>query len=155
MGDDLGAMSFPTFGGGKLANATCIGSSGGLSIPRWSKDPKVAGEFIDFLLSAERVNAFYDQVGVIPLSSRFDGSSFDPGSVADLRYEMLTSRPITFCPSLMTPTQINEQGYYVAAQEVALGSATPEEAAKLIDDVIAQWRQENPDKLSQLVEWLS
>ena len=155
MGDDLGVMPTPTFGTGKLADATCIGSSGGLSIPTWSNDPVVAGEFVDFLLSEERVNAFFDQVGVIPLSSRFDGSQLEPGSVSSMQYDILTAKPITFCPSLFTPVQVNEQGTYIAGQEVALGTMTPEEAAKLIDEVILQWRTENPDKLEQLIEWLS
>jgi ABC-type glycerol-3-phosphate transport system substrate-binding protein len=155
MGDNLGVMPFPTFGTGKLADANCIGSSGGLSIPSWSNNPVIAGEFIDFLLSEERVNAFFDQVGVIPLSNRFNGSKLEPGSVSEMQYKILTDRPITFCPSLFTPVQVNEQGFYIAAQEVALGTMTPEEAAKLIDDVILQWRTENPDKLDQLVEWLS
>jgi ABC-type glycerol-3-phosphate transport system substrate-binding protein len=154
MGADLGVMSIPTFGTGKLANATCIGSSGGLSIPKWSKDPKLAGEFIDFLLSAERVNAFFDQVGVIPLSTHFDSSHIKPGSVSEIQYKIL-SGPITFCPSIFTPVQVNEQGTYVGAQEVALGTSTPEQAAKLIDDIIKKWDTENPDKLKQLVQWLS
>jgi len=154
MGDNLGVMPFPTFGTGKLASATGIGSSGGLSIPKWSNDPVVAAEFIDFLLSTERVNAFFDQVGVIPLSNRFDGSRLTPGSPSALQYSILTG-PITFGPSLFTPVQVNEQGTYLAAQGVALGTMTPEEGAKLIDSVILQWRTENPDKLQQLVEWLN
>ncbi len=101
------------------------------------------------------MNAFFDQVGVIPLSNRFNGSKLEPGSVSEMQYKILTDRPITFCPSLFTPVQVNEQGFYIAAQEVALGTMTPEEAARLIDDVILQWRTENPEKLDQLVEWLS
>jgi ABC-type glycerol-3-phosphate transport system substrate-binding protein len=154
MGDNLGAMRSPAFGTGKFANATGIGSSGGLSIPRWSKDPKLAGEFIEFLLSEERVNAFFDQVGVIPLSSRFDGSRLEPGSVSEMQYNILKG-DVTFAPSLFVPVQVNEQGFYIAGQGVALGTMTPEEGAKLIDEVIVRWRTENPEKLDQLVEWLS
>ena len=155
MGDNLGVMPFPIFGTGKLANATGIGSSGGLSIPSWSNDPVIAGQFIEFLLSEERVNAFFDQVGVIPLSNRFDGSRLEPESVSAMQYGILTDRPIAFAPSLFTPVQVNEQGTYLAAQGVALGTMTPEEGAELIDSVILQWRTENPDKLQQLVEWLN
>jgi raffinose/stachyose/melibiose transport system substrate-binding protein len=155
MGDDLGGMPTPTFGTGKFADASCIGSSGGLSIPSWSDDPELAGEFIEFLLSEERVNSFFEQVGALPLNNRFDGSIIEPGSVSEMRYEIVFEKPVTFCPSLFTPVQVNEQGFYIAAQEVALGTMTPEEAAELIDAVILQWRTENPEALEDLVAWLS
>ena len=51
------------------------------------------------------------------------------------------------------PVKVNVDGNYVVAQQFIDEKLTPEEAAKRVDDVAKLYRDTEPDRLKQMIDW--
>ena len=69
--DKMGVMMVPNYGKGKLAD-TYVVTAQGWGITSWSKHPKEAADFLKFMQTPERVNAWFKDTGVLPADNRLD-----------------------------------------------------------------------------------
>lgn len=148
--DKMGVMMVPKYGTGKLAD-TYVVTAQGWGITSWSKHPKEAADFLAFMHSPERVNAWFQATGVLPADNRLDTNLIQQPQLKQI-YEWDTT---VGGPNLenFIPSMMDEQANFAGTQLLFAGEKTPEELAKLTDDVLAKWREQNPDAVKNFEKW--
>ena len=148
--DNIGVIMMPTYGTGKLAS-TYVTSAQGWGITSWAKHPKEAADFLQFMHTPERVNAWYNDTGVLPADNRLDTGLIQQPVLKQI-YEWDTT---VGGPNLenFIPSMQDEQANYAGTQLLFAGDKTPEELGKLTDDVLAKWREQNPDAVKNFEKW--
>ena len=76
----IGYMTMPVFGKGKLAGVPIVDVQG-LGISSNAEDPAAAAAFLEYLQSPERLKAFWDATGWLPSNTTFDSSVIQDPSV--------------------------------------------------------------------------
>lgn len=153
--DKVGFMSAPIVeeAGGGWAQPDMIDvSSQTLGITSWSKNKEVAADFIVFLHSAERMNAMYLASGAPPCDDRFDQSLLKTEQ-EKWAFKQVTDGNWFYHNENYLPVKVNVDGNYVVAQQFIDENLKPEEAAKRVDDVAKLYRETEPDRLKQMIEW--
>ena len=141
--DKMGVMMVPKYGKGKLAD-TYVTTAQGWGITSWSKHPQGSGRFPDVhahARAAERlVQGHRRAAGRQPAGYQPDRPA---GAQADLRVGHHGRRPE---PGELHPLAcMDEQANFAGTQLLFAGEKTPEELAQLTEDVLAKWREQNPD----------
>ena len=123
----------------------------GWGITSWSKHPKEAADFLQFMHTPERVNAWYKDTGVLPADNRLDTGLIEQPVLKQI-YEWDTT---VGGPNLenFIPSMMDEQANFAGTQLLFAGEKTPEELAKLTEDVLAKWREQNPDAVKNFEKW--
>jgi raffinose/stachyose/melibiose transport system substrate-binding protein len=153
--DKVGFMSAPIVEeakGGWTKPDMIDASSQVLAITKWSKNKEAAADFILFLHSAERLNAMYLQSGAPPADDRFDQSLLKTEQ-EKWALKQVSSGNWFYHNENYLPVKVNVDGNYVVAQQFIDENLTPEEAAKRVDDVAKLYRDTEPDRLKQMIEW--
>ncbi len=148
--DNMGVMMVPKYGDGKLAD-TYVTTAQGWGITSWTKHPKEAADFLQFMHTPERVNAWYKDTGVLPADNRLDTGLIQQPVLKQI-YEWDTT---VGGPNLenFIPSMMDEQANFAGTQLLFAGEKTPEELAQLTDDVLAKWREQNPDAVKNFEKW--
>jgi len=148
--DNMGVMMVPKYGKGKLAD-TYVTTAQGWGITSWSKYPKEAADFLAFMKTPERVNAWYQDTGVLPADNRLDTSLIQQPVLKQI-YEWDTT---VGGPNLenFIPSMMDEQANFAGTQLLFAGEKSPEDLAKLTEDVLAKWREQNPDAVKNFEKW--
>ena len=148
--ENMGVMMTPKYGTGKLAD-TYVTTAQGWGITAWTKHPKEAADFLQFMHTPERVNAWFQDTGVLPADNRLDTGLIEQPVLKQI-YEWDTTvggpNLENFIPSIM-----DEQANFAGTQLLFAGEKTPAELAKLTDDVLAKWREQNPDAVKNFEKW--
>jgi multiple sugar transport system substrate-binding protein len=149
--DQIGVMPVPKYSSGKLAD-TYVVTAQGWGITSWSKYPKQAADFLMFMHTPERLNAWFQYTGVFPADDRLDTSLITIPQLKQI-FEWDTTRP---GPNLenFIPSMLDEQSNFAGAQLLFAGVKTPEELAQMAEEVIAKWREQNPDAVKNFELWL-
>ena len=116
----------------------------GLGISTNSQNPEAAADFLGFLTSPERLQAFWDATGWIPSHSNFDISVIQDPSVKSLWENWGQVANISNVTNLM-PGQFYEQAAIPTAQQIVQGTMSGEEAGNLAAQVSAGMARFNPD----------
>jgi raffinose/stachyose/melibiose transport system substrate-binding protein len=127
-------------------------SSQTLGITKWSKNKEVAADFLVFLHSAERMNAMYLASGAPPCDDRFDQSLLKTEQ-EKWAFKQVTDGNWFYHNENYLPVKVNTDGNYVVAQQFIDENLTPEVAAQRVDDVAKLYRETEPDRLKQMIEW--
>ena len=69
----IGVMLVPKYADGKLADDYVV-TAQALAITSWSKHPQEAADFLMFMHTTERLNAWFKATGVLPADDRLDTS---------------------------------------------------------------------------------
>ena len=145
-GDKVGVMRPPKWGTGQLAEAGNATQSISHFVTSWSKHPKEAAAFLQFMHTPERLTAWYAATGVIAADDRFDTSLVTvPQLQAMSTFE--TTGPQVWLENWIPP-QIDGEADIPAGQMIFSGSGTPADAAALWERVAATWRSAHPDELA-------
>lgn len=149
--DQIGVMPVPKYGSGKLAD-TYVVTAQGWGITSWSKYPKQAADFLMFMHTPERLNAWFQYTGVFPADDRLDTSLIAIPQLKQI-FEWDTTRS---GPNLenFIPSMLDEQSNFAGVQLLFAGEKTPEELAQMAEEVIAKWREQNPDAVKNFELWL-
>jgi len=149
--DQIGVMPVPKYGSGKLAD-TYVVTAQGWGITSWSKYPKQAADFLMFMHTPERLNAWFQYTGVFPADDRLDTSLITIPQLKQI-FEWDTTRS---GPNLenFIPSMLDEQSNFAGVQLLFAGEKTPEELAQMAEEVIAKWREQNPDAVKNFELWL-
>jgi raffinose/stachyose/melibiose transport system substrate-binding protein len=148
--DKMGVMMVPKYGAGKLAD-TYVTTAQGWGITSWSKHPKEAADFLQFMHTPERVNAWFLATGVLPADNRMDTNLIQQAPLKQI-YEWDTKAAgpnlENFIPSIM-----DEQANFACSQLLFAGEKTPQQCAELTEEVLAKWREQNPEQVKNFENW--
>ena len=94
---------------------------------------------------------WFKYTGVLPADKRMDTSAIDQPILKKI-YDWDTT---VAGPNLenFIPSMLDEQSNFAGTQLLFSGDKTPEELAQLAEDVIAKWREQNPDQLANFQAW--
>ncbi len=149
--DKIGLMLTPQYGNGELADDYIV-TAQGWGITSWSDYPQEAADFLVFMHTPDRVNAWFEATGVLPADDRLDTSLITQPQLQQV-YEWDTTRG---GPNLenFIPSMMDEQANFAGVQLLFAGDATPEELGQLTEDVNAKWREQNPDAAANFENWI-
>jgi ABC-type glycerol-3-phosphate transport system substrate-binding protein len=148
--DNMAVMMVPKYADKKLAN-TYITTAQGWGITSWSKHPKEAADFLMYMHTPERLNAWFKDTGVLPADDRLDTSLIDQPILKQIfEWDTTVSGPNleNFIPSML-----DEQSNFAGVQLLFSGDKTPEELAQLAEEVAAKWREQNPEQMKNFEAW--
>jgi multiple sugar transport system substrate-binding protein len=146
----MDVMMVPKYGAGKLAD-TYIVTAQGMGITSWSKHPNEAAAFLMFMHTTDRLNAWFQDTGVFPADDRFDTNLITQPILKKIfgwDTTVAGANLENFIPSIL-----DEQSNFAGVQLLFAGDKTPEELAALAEEVIAKWREQNPDALKNFEIW--
>ena len=148
--DNIGVMQMPAYADGKMASQYIV-SAQGLGITSWSKHPKEAADFLMFIHTQDRVNAWFNDTGVLPADDRLDVTLIKQPQLQQIyKWDTTIGGPNleTFIPSMM-----DEQANFAGTQLLFAGDKTPAELAQMTQDVIDKWAEQNPEALENFTQW--
>jgi raffinose/stachyose/melibiose transport system substrate-binding protein len=150
--EKVGAMVFPVFGTGKMAGKP-IADCQGFGISPQSKNKEVAAEFLRSMHTPERVQALWDQTGVLPMDKSFDGNAIaDPLLKAIWKGWVAGSDVVTYISDLM-PGMFWGDAMFVNSQKIISGEWTSEQCGQNAYDVTMKWKEQNPDLVKNYAIW--
>jgi raffinose/stachyose/melibiose transport system substrate-binding protein len=148
--DKIGVMMTPKFGQGKLAD-TYVVTAQGWGITSWSKYPQEAAQFLMYMHTPERLNAWYNDTGVLPADNRLD-----PGLIQQPQLQQIFEWSTQHAgPNLenFIPSILDEQANFSGTQLLFSGDKSPAELAQMSDDVVLKWREQDPDAVKNFEAW--
>ncbi|MEO8612824.1 MAG: substrate-binding domain-containing protein [Chloroflexota bacterium] len=150
-GDIIGVMPMPIFGKGKLAGLP-ITDSQGWGIPSAAPDKQASADFLIYMQSPDRLNAFWDINGFFPSNKTWDATVITEPTLKGIWETWVGGQNTSYIPNLM-PTQFWTDAMFVAAQEIVSGTMTGEQAGEQNAGVVKQWRDLNPDLIENYQKW--
>lgn len=150
--DKIGITGIPVFGSGKMADTITV-TAQGLGITSWSKHKQEAADFIQFMHTQDRLNAWYAKTGVFPADDRFDASQIKTPLMKKM-FEMVKANSSVNLENFI-PSILEEQAIFPGVQQLLSGESTPDDVAKLMDSTLKQWAQTSPDTLENFKNWLA
>lgn len=142
-------LPVPVFGPGKLAGKENTQTQS-FGIPSFSEHKEEAAAFIMFMHKPENLNRLYEITNFFPSDDRFDPDILKTDIEKDY-WKAYSTDPVPYF-GIYAPSMVIYEGIYVAAQMVCSGS-TPDEAAALIEQTAAKWRELNPEMVENLKSW--
>jgi hypothetical protein len=99
----------------------------------------------------ERLSAWYADTGVLPADNRLDTAQIQQPVLKQI-YDWDTK---VGGPNLenFIPSMMDEQANFAGTQLLFAGEKTPADLAKLTEDVLAKWREQNPDAVKNFEKW--
>lgn len=153
MGDKAGVMlQMPKFGNGDLANRTTFIKNANYGISSWSPNKEEAADFLLFLHTPERLNAFYEDTGLLPLDDRFDESLIKE-DYEKMAWEQTMFEGATPWLEDWAPAMVGSEAYWAGGQNLFAGSSV-EEVIQNSADVLEKWREEQPEQVDHFREWM-
>lgn len=150
--DKIGVAAVPAYGKGKMADTITV-TAQGMGITSWSEHKKEAAEFIKFMHTKERLDAWYQDTGVFPADDRFDASQIKLPQMKQM-FEMVKEKPSINLENF-APSVLEEQAIFPGVQMILSGEKKPEQVAKEGQQALERWRKENPDALDNFKNWLN
>jgi multiple sugar transport system substrate-binding protein len=148
--ENMAVMMVPKYADKALAN-TYVTTAQGWGITSWSKYPQEAADFLMYMHTPERLNAWFKYTGVLPADDRLDTSLIDQPILKQIfEWDTQVSGPNleNFIPSML-----DEQSNFAGVQLLFSGDKTPEELAAQAADVVAKWREQNPEQAKNFEAW--
>ena len=143
IGDRVGLMTMPVYGEGALAGVP-ITDTQGFGIPSAGQNKEQAADFIAFMQTPERLNAFWEINNYFPSNKGWDASVIEDPVLQLMWDKWVGGETTVYVPNLM-PGLFWTDAMFVASQEIIAGNMTAAEAAEQNAQVVEQWRSLNPD----------
>lgn len=147
----LGVMVMPVFGTGALAGKPILDSQG-LGISSQSANKEAAADFLEFMHTPERLDAFWEITHWMPADSSWDSSVIEDPLVSAIWDKWNLGENIPYIPNLM-PAQFWTDAMFVASQAIIAGEMTGEQAGEQNAQVVQEWRDFNPDLVENYQQW--
>ncbi|MEO9176991.1 MAG: ABC transporter substrate-binding protein [Gaiellales bacterium] len=145
----VGVMAMPTYangiGAGKLG-----ATSQTLGVTSFSKYPKEAAAFIEYLHTPDRLSAFYKATGALPADDRFNANLIKIPQIKQL-FEMAKAGG----PYLenFIPAELDQNGNFAGVQNLLAGKWTPTQAAANMESTMARIRLTNSKEIANFKAW--
>jgi ABC-type glycerol-3-phosphate transport system substrate-binding protein len=151
-GMKLGVMKPPVFGSSAYADSL-VNTSAGFQVPTWSSHKQVAGNFMDFMHTPDRLKALYAQTGVFPADKAWNTTQAT-SPTDKLMLKWLAQKGNVYWAADYYPTDLDVNGNFVIFQGILGGKMTVDAAAKTYEDVITKWRKLHGPLLQNYQKWL-
>jgi multiple sugar transport system substrate-binding protein len=148
-GKSVGVMKVPTFGkyGGQMYEDTP-----GFQVTRFAKNKALAGNFLAFMHTQERMKALYADTGDLPNDNRWNVSQVT--SPTDKLLVKWIRQKVNYYSANYYPTDLDVNGNFVAFQGILGGNMTSTKAASIYQDLITKWRKLQKTELNNYKIWL-
>jgi multiple sugar transport system substrate-binding protein len=148
--ENMDVMLPPKFANGALASKYTV-TAQGWGITKWSKFPQEAANFLMFLHTTDRLNAWWADTGVLPADDRLDPNLITQPLMQKIyKWDSTISGPEM---ENFIPYMLDNDANMTGAQLLFTGDKTPAELAQLSEDTIVKWRAQNPDELASFQKW--
>ena len=130
-----------------LASGKYPGGAQSLAISSFSKNKKVAADFLRFLHTAERTKAFFEATNGSGLfaDKSFDANLITNPTIKDLVANyVITGKVVPSCVSYL-PIYVHDEGLLKSLILMLSGQNSANDVTQTMDDVAAAWRDQNPD----------
>jgi raffinose/stachyose/melibiose transport system substrate-binding protein len=152
-GKQVGIMKAPPFDDGSWADSL-VHTGNGFQVTSWSENKEVAGAFMAFMQTPERLTALYEATGNFPTSTNWDPAQVTSPTDQQM-LQWLGEKGDAFWAANYTPVDLDVNATFVAFQKLMAGEfTTAEEMAQLYQDVIETWREANPQVVENFTSWL-
>lgn len=151
LGEKLGFMLLPTYGTGNMAGLP-IDDSQGFCIPAKAKDPEAAAALLEFMHSADRVNAMWTTSSAIPADEKFDSSLIDDPFIKSVYDKWFAGDKNVYVADLM-PTLFWTDAMFKISQDILAGNMTGDESGAVAAEVTEKWKNQNPDMVENYTVW--
>jgi raffinose/stachyose/melibiose transport system substrate-binding protein len=149
-GKNVGVMKVPPLADKALAAKMPIDTPG-FQVTKFASDKALAGQFLAWLHSPERLDALYNSTGLLLIDHRWDISKVTRATDAQLAK---WRDDIVYYSANYYPTDLDVNANFVIFQGILGGDMTVEQAAQTYQDVIAKWRSAHPADLENYKAWL-
>jgi multiple sugar transport system substrate-binding protein len=151
-GKQVGVMKPPVFGHGRYANSL-VNTGNGFQVTSWSRNKSVAGSFMAYMHTPERLRALYAQTGNFPADTRWNPAQAKrPTDRVMLRW--LAQKNVNY-PANYYPTDLDVNGNFVVFQGILGGKMTVAKAAQTYQGVITKWRKLHGPELKLYKKWVA
>lgn len=148
--DRLGVMRAPVYGKARLARTYAV-TARGLSVTSWSKAQKQAADFLRFMHTTERLQAWYAATGLFPADDRFDAAWIAQPRMKQV-FTWMEQSPGPNLESFV-PSAIDGRSSALCGQLFA-GTADAAQCASQLETAAAAWRAENPQVVEKFHIWM-
>jgi multiple sugar transport system substrate-binding protein len=148
--DSMAVMMVPKWGTGKMADEY-VTTAQGWGITSWSKYPQQAADFLMFMHTTDRLNAWLDDTGVLPADNRLDTTKITQPILKQI-YDWDSTKAGANLENFI-PSMLDEQSNFVGTQLLFSGDKSPGQLAALAEEVIGKWRTQNPDGVNNFKTW--
>jgi raffinose/stachyose/melibiose transport system substrate-binding protein len=147
----VSVMRPPVFGNGQYANSL-VNTGNGFQVTQWSKNKEVAGNFLAYMHTPERLAALYAQTGNFPADNRWN-SAQAKRPTDRLMLSWLKQKNVNY-PANYYPTDLDVNGNFVVFQGLLGGKMNVDQAAKTYQSVITKWRQLHAADVKNYRKWI-
>jgi ABC-type glycerol-3-phosphate transport system substrate-binding protein len=148
--DSMSVMMVPTWGTGTMAKEY-VTTAQGWGITSWSKYPEQDADFLMFMHTTDRLNAWFADTGVLPADNRMDTTQITQPILQQI-YKWDSTIAGANLENFI-PSQLDNDANMVGVQLLFSGDKTPAELGQLSEDVITKWRTQNPDGVQNFLIW--
>ncbi len=148
--DSMAVMMVPTWGTGKMASEY-VTTAQGWGITSWSKYPQQDADFLMFMHTTDRLNAWFADTGVLPADNRMDSTQITQPILKQIYTWDSTIAGANL--ENFIPSQLDNDSNMTGVQLLFSGDKTPAELAQLAEDTINKWRTQNPDAVTNFLTW--
>jgi multiple sugar transport system substrate-binding protein len=121
-----------------------------VGITAWTKYPQVDADFIRFMHTPERLQAWYDKTGSLPADDRFDISKVSDPTQQSLFRMAVDGAPY---PENFIPTELDSNAVFTNVQLVLKGTRTAAQAASDMQSQMARLRITDPALVKNFEAW--
>jgi raffinose/stachyose/melibiose transport system substrate-binding protein len=146
----IGVMRPPVFGKGRYANSL-VNTGNGFQVTSWSTNKEVAGNFLAYMHTPERLAALYAQTGNFPADDRWNPAQAKRPTDRQM-LSWLKEKNVNY-PANYYPTDLDVNGNFVVFQGLLGGKMTVDDAAKTYQSVITKWRKLHAADVKNYQKW--
>ncbi|MEX2375744.1 MAG: extracellular solute-binding protein [Dehalococcoidia bacterium] len=147
--DVVEVLPMPVWGDGEYAGK--LGStSQTVGITSWSEHPEIAADFIVFMHTEERRQAWFEQTGAFPADDRFDPSVIDSRQLSSLFDMVVDGSPYI---ENFIPPELDADAIFSQSQLLLAGDVDAAEAAANTEEVAQRLRETRPDIVENFGGW--
>jgi ABC-type glycerol-3-phosphate transport system substrate-binding protein len=150
-GKNVGVMKVPSFSTVGLSDVLALDTPG-FQVTKFSTHKELAGSFMAFLHSPERLDALYNETGTLPIDQRWDSAKAK--SATDKQLADWSRANLTYYAASYYPYDLNENGNFVVFQGMLGSDMTVDQAAETYQSVITKWRSVHPEEIKHYESWL-
>jgi len=147
---NVGYMSTPVYGTGKLAKVPCMDVQG-IGISSLSKVKKEAADFIRTMHRKDRMMLLYTQLGGFPATRDFDASLIK-GDVNKTMWNMIQNGIVYI--SDVIPYAVTDGAANSGIQQLFAGSWQPKDQGTEAQRLLEEWKGQNPDLVQKYLKWM-
>jgi raffinose/stachyose/melibiose transport system substrate-binding protein len=150
-GKQVGVMKVPAFGKPELTKLM-YEDTPGFQVTRFASDKALAGSFLAFLHTPERMKALYAETGDLPNDQRWDTAQVERPT--DKKLVEWLAQGITYYSANYYPIDLDTNANFVVFQGILGSDMTVDQAADTYQSVITKWRSVHAGDIENYKSWL-